>query len=401
MERVRLGVIGVGSVVREIYQYLYFKSGYSDSIDVVAACDPDGEQLRWFAELAGLQANRCFQSYEDMIAHCPLDVVAINTPDSLHRDPAVFPMEHGLDVLLPKPLASTVEDAHAILDASRRTGRIVAVDFHKRSDPLTIEARSRFAAGAYGRLQSAVWYMVDQLQVADPNHEPRFFASPSFAEENSPVSFLTVHMADTFFHITGDAPKRVRATGFKQKLPSLSPIAVDGYDLVDTEILTARGCLCRIISGWAIPNTAHALTVQSARLIGSDGVLDLALDSLGYHEITHEALRSRNTSFRTFGDRVGGFGIVNPGDLLARIAAAGEDASARAATRNSVSSPAGAGFWATAVCAAAHESLDRGEVVADCVVDGEFVDVDGFLSERLGAEAEAYMSPAEPDRPGP
>ncbi len=163
-----------------------------------------------------------------MIGAVPLDAVAVNTPDSTHREPVIAALEAGLDVVLPKPTADRIADAHAMIEAVRATGRFLGVDFHKREDPVVKEARARVSRGEYGTLQSSVWHMLDRLVVADPNRKPRFFASPDFAERNSPITFLTTHMADTFIHITGRRPLEVRSVGYRQKLPSLSPIAVGG-----------------------------------------------------------------------------------------------------------------------------------------------------------------------------
>jgi hypothetical protein len=46
VEKLRLGVIGTGSVVREIYEYLYFRSEYSPLISVEAVCDRSEENMR-------------------------------------------------------------------------------------------------------------------------------------------------------------------------------------------------------------------------------------------------------------------------------------------------------------------------------------------------------------------
>ncbi len=241
MEKLRLGVIGTGSVVREIYEHLYYSSDYSSLIQVEAICSRREEHMKDFGDAHNIPADRRFTDYRELIAKVPLDAVAINTPDHFHREPAVYALEAGLDVLLPKPAADNVKDAHAILEKAKQTGRFVGVDFHKREDPRIKEAVTRFRKGDYGIFQSSVWYMLDKLEVADPNHEPRFFATPDFAVKNSPVSFLTVHMADAFMTITGLKPLTVKAIGYKQKLPSLQPLAVDGYDLVDTEILFENG----------------------------------------------------------------------------------------------------------------------------------------------------------------
>ncbi len=225
-------------------------------------------------------------------------------------------------MILPKPTADRVVDAHAMMEAVRGSGRFLGVDFHKREDPVTKEARARVRSGIYGPLQSSVWYMLDRLLVSDPNHEPRFFSSPDFAEKNSPVSFLTSHMADTFMFITGLRPLEVRAIGYRQKLPSLTPISVQGYDTVDTSVLFEGGSLAHIITGWALPNTANCLTVQSARLLFREGMLELWQDRYGYHEVTANGIDDRNVLFRTFEESglVTGFGMDSPGKILQAIA---------------------------------------------------------------------------------
>ncbi len=391
MDKVRLGVIGTGSVVREIYQYLYFRSSYSPSIQVEAICDPNQEMLGWFGDTWKIPPSRRFSEYGKMLREVQLDAVAVNTPDSLHRDPTIAALRAGLDVLLPKPTADKVGDAHAIIEAVRASGRFLGVDFHKREDPVTKEARARYAEGVYGRLQSCVMYMLDRLLVSNPNHEPRFFASPDFAEKNTPVSFLTSHMADTFMTITHLRPLEVRAVGYRQKLPSLAPIAVNGYDLVDTEVLFEEGVLCHIISGWAIPDPANGLTVQTARLIYTDCVLDLWQEHYGYREVTSKGIDDRNILFRNFEENgaVSGFGMDCPGKILANIIRFRNGTIGRA-EQETLFSPLSLGLYTTLVCECAHESLARGTEAAHGVVRGVSVDARDLLAQRIGGAANEY-----------
>jgi predicted dehydrogenase len=390
MQPLRIGVIGTGSVVREIYQHLYFNSDYTAEIDVQAICDVNEAGLAEFGDQYGIPAGQRFTDYREMIARANLDAVAVNTPDRLHTDPACAAMEAGLDVLVPKPLADRIADADRMIRCMRETGRLIGVDFHKREDPRMKEARTRFRAGDYGRLQIAVWYMVDKLSVADPNAEPRFFATPDFAEKNTPVSFLTVHMADAFMFITDLRPVEVRATGYKHTLPALSPIPVNGYDLVDTEMVMENGCVCHIITGWALPNTAHAVTVQSARFIGSEGLLDLGLDRPGYHEILADGIFERNPMFRNFESdgTVSGYGMSCPGKLL-RVLNRFRNEEIADQERENLSTPMSLGFYTTVVCEAAHLSLERGVEVSDGVTRGPAVEIAPLLRDTLGEEAAA------------
>ena len=179
--KLRLGIIGAGSVVREIYQYLYFRSSYTPLLDICAVADPNEQYRNWFGDLAGLPADRRFSDYKELIAKTELDAVQINTPDHLHCAPTVAALNAGLDVVVPKPTAATLKDAHAMIETAKKTGRFLGVDFHKREDPRIKEAEARFQSGRYGTFQVAVFYMLDKLSVSDPNHSPRFFASPDFS----------------------------------------------------------------------------------------------------------------------------------------------------------------------------------------------------------------------------
>ena len=391
MDTLRLGVIGTGSVVREIYQYLYFRSSYSPLLRVEAICDTNQEMLSWFGDTWKIPAAKRFTNYAQMLKAVELDAVAVNTPDSLHRNPTIAALEAGVDVLLPKPTADKVADAHAIIEAVRSSGRFLGVDFHKREDPVTKEARARYVEGVYGRLQSSVMYMLDRLLVSNPNHDPRFFASADFAEKNTPVSFLTSHMADTFIHITHLRPLEVRAVGYKQKLPSLTPISVNGYDLIDTEILFEEGVLCHIISGWALPDPANGLTVQTARFLFTDCMLDLWQEHYGYREVTPQGIDDRNILFRNFEENgiVSGFGMDSPGKIVANILRF-RNGKIGSTEREESLSPFTLGLYTTLVCECAHESLAKGKDLGSGVVRGAPVDARELLSERIGGAARQY-----------
>lgn len=414
MDRLGLAVIGTGSVVREIYEHLYYRSRYSPLIEVVAICDTDQSVMEAFGNAHSIPASRRFPDYVEMFDAAargdipPIDAAAVNTPDALHRDPVVNALDRGIDVLLPKPLAGTIADADEIIQAVERSGRYLGVDFHKRENPIVQETRARFRSGAYGTLQSSVWYMLDRLMVTDPNHEPRFFASPDFAERNSPVSFLMSHIADTFVTITGLQPRSVRAIGYRQKLPSLRPVAVNGYDMVDAEVVCTTGAVAHFIAGWALPNSAPALTVQSARLICTDGLVDLDFDRSGITESTAASHDRPHVLFRTFREDsvVTGFGMESPGRILENIArshvtgaatasAAGQPAADERGLsteeRAQLLSAENLGFWPTVICDCAERSLagatQNGEPMVDgpdSVVVGKEIDVEEVLVSELG-----------------
>jgi len=386
--KLRLGIVGAGSVVREIYQYLYFRSHYADILDICGVAEPDEQARHWFGDLAGLPAERRFASHKDLLARVELDAVQINTPDHAHAAPALDALAAGLDVVVPKPTAATVKDAHAMIQAAKQAGRFLGVDFHKREDPRIKEAAARFQTGRYGALQSAVFYMLDKLLVADPNHSPRFFASPDFAERNTPVSFLTVHLADALMTIVRLVPVQARAIGYAHRLPALKPIGVKGYDLVDTEIVFESGAVAHLLAGWALPNTAWSTTVQSGRLICSDGLIDLGLDTPGLREIHAEGIAEVNPLFRNF-EREGavtGYGMSSPGRLYQRILA-WRNGALSPAEREAALSPMALGFHTTLALEGAERSLAEGKRLASGATLGATVDLCALVVQQLGASA--------------
>jgi predicted dehydrogenase len=233
--------------------------------------------------------------------------------------------------------------------------------------------------------------MLDKLLVADPNHSPRFFASADFAEKNTPVSFLTVHMADALMQIVDLIPVRVRANGYAHKLPTLKPIAVNGYDLVDTEITFESGAIAHILTGWALPNTAWSTTVQSGRLICSEGLLDLGLDTPGLCEIHAEGIFEINPLFRNFDQnrKVTGYGISSPGNLYQQIQARRQGKLSEAEFQSALS-PMRLGFYATLVLECAEQSLAKGDKLPNRSTCGATIDlrkhVTGMLGLKIAAE---------------
>ena len=71
------------------------------------------------------------------------DFVTIFTPDDTHCQIALDAVERGLHVLVTKPPVKTLEEHRSLVQASRRQNVLVAVEVHKRWDPIYTDARDR------------------------------------------------------------------------------------------------------------------------------------------------------------------------------------------------------------------------------------------------------------------
>lgn len=104
------------------------------------------------------QAEGCeiFPGFDELLAAVPrlkLDLVVVPTPIHLHARMTVALVRAGVDVLVEKPLASTLDDAYAISEARRSSGRMVAVGFQYLHAPEVHALKQRILSGAIGSLR--------------------------------------------------------------------------------------------------------------------------------------------------------------------------------------------------------------------------------------------------------
>ena len=146
--KVRVGFIGTGGIANShIKAYLQF-----DDVEIVAGADLiEGKAAAFFAKYE-LEDVRTYTDYKQMIAECDLDVVSICTYNCQHAGPAMYAMEHGLDVLLEKPMTVTLEEAVELCRVEKKTGRILSIGFQPRFDPNMKMIGEIFRSGVLGKI---------------------------------------------------------------------------------------------------------------------------------------------------------------------------------------------------------------------------------------------------------
>ena len=119
----------------------------------------------------------------------PGDAITIFTPDDTHFDIAMEAVRRGLHVLCTKPVVKTIAEHRALASAALEHNVLVAVEVHKRFDPIYVDARDRIASmGAFSYLDA---YM------SQPKHQLETFRA--WAGKSSDISYyLNSHHID--FH---------------------------------------------------------------------------------------------------------------------------------------------------------------------------------------------------------
>lgn len=146
--KLRIGFIGTGGIANShIKAYLQF-----DDVEIVAGADLVPGKARKFFDGYGLTETRDYTDYKQMIAECNLDAVSICTYNRQHAGPAMYAMEHGLDVLLEKPMTVTLEEAVELCRVEKKTGRILSIGFQPRFDPNMQEIGKIVRSGVLGKI---------------------------------------------------------------------------------------------------------------------------------------------------------------------------------------------------------------------------------------------------------
>jgi predicted dehydrogenase len=170
--KLRLGMIGGGerAYIGNIHRIASRLDGAWDL--VAGAFDVDPEKGRAFALSLGMDSDRAYGDYSALIEGEKgrtdrVDAVAICTPNFTHYPIAKALIEAGFDVICEKPLTATLEDAIALEELARNSGRFVGVTYTYSGYPMVHEARVRIAAGELGKIRTVqVEYPLEWMATA-------------------------------------------------------------------------------------------------------------------------------------------------------------------------------------------------------------------------------------------
>jgi len=135
-------------------------------VKVVAAADCYDGCLEHAKELWGKDILTT-RDYNEILARKDIDAVIIGTPDHWHMQASVDAMNAGKDVYCEKPMIHVYSDGPKIIEAWRKTNRIMQVGSQRVSSIIYKKAKELLAAGAIGELNMVtVWYDRNSAQGA-------------------------------------------------------------------------------------------------------------------------------------------------------------------------------------------------------------------------------------------
>lgn len=139
------GVIGVGSMGRNHARVF----AQMTDVNLAAIADTDGEAAQ---NMARTYKANAYTDFCQMFERERLDIVSVAVPTRLHAKVALEAIRYGAHVFVEKPLAFSLDECQAMIDAARQANVRLGVGHIERFNPAILELKRRLDAGELGRV---------------------------------------------------------------------------------------------------------------------------------------------------------------------------------------------------------------------------------------------------------
>jgi len=195
---VKIAIIGTGTIGRKHVEI----ASVSTDCHLVAVCDADPAH----AVIADEFGVPFYHDYTALLAEQSPQGTIIATPTNQHATIGMACAEHGVHVLVEKPIAATVTEARRFLNAAERYGIQVLVGHHRRYNPLVQKARAIVQNGELGKLVavSVFWTLL----------KPRGYYNVVWRTQpgGGPILTNLIHDIDNLRYICGEIRSAYAAT---------------------------------------------------------------------------------------------------------------------------------------------------------------------------------------------
>jgi predicted dehydrogenase len=288
-DRVRIALIGAGGQGSGDTRTSLLVGG----VELVAVADIYDGRLQRAREVWGDQIFTT-RDYREVLARKDVDAIIIGTPDHWHSTIAIDAMNAGKDVYCEKPMVQQLSEGPQMIEAQKRTGRILQVGSQRVSSIIYAKAKEMLAAGAIGELNMVEAWVdrnsaIGAWQYSIPpdafpanidwdrflGHAPkvpfepvRLFRWRNYRDYGTGVpGDLFVHLISGLHFVTGAiGPNRVYATGalrFWKDGRDVPDIMIALYDYPTFNVMLR----VNFVDG--------ATETAGLRFIGSEGIMSL------------------------------------------------------------------------------------------------------------------------------
>lgn len=209
---IRYAVVGAGWISQEAFLPAVPATGNSRVQALVSGHARAGE----LAAFHGIPEVLTYADYDALIASDRIDAVYVALPNSLHADFTLRALKAGKHVMVEKPLATSLEESRAMVEAARASGRFLMTAYRLHHEPVTLE----------------VLEMIRQGRIGSPRFFSASFAFQAGAENHrlkaghwgGPLQDVGVYCLNAARHVFGAEPLAVQAMAARPEDPRFAEI---------------------------------------------------------------------------------------------------------------------------------------------------------------------------------
>ena len=234
---IRAAVVGVGSIGRHhvrIYNQL-------NNVHLVAVADTDETRRATIARGYKIPA---YADYRELFDKEQVDIVSVAVPTVNHLEVSLCAIDHGVHVLVEKPIAATVEEADEMIRRAQASGLTLTVGHVERFNPALVELKRRLDAGELGH--------VFQL------HGRRLSPFPAYIRDVGVVMDLATHELDIMRYLVGGEVEKVYAETERNVHQKFE-------DMLSGIIRFENGIVGVLDINWLTPTKVRELRITGAR----------------------------------------------------------------------------------------------------------------------------------------
>ena len=188
----------------------HLKAAAENGLEIVALCDVLPEHIDILLEKQPVphadQIDR-FTDYRKMLeAHPEIELCAIATPSGLHAEIALFLIDHGIHVIIEKPIAMSIADADEIISRSEEKGVTVSACHQNRFNIAIQKVRKALEEGRFGKLSHG------SVSVRWNRNEAYYTQAPwrgTWAQDGGCLMNQCIHGIDLLRWMMGGEPETV------------------------------------------------------------------------------------------------------------------------------------------------------------------------------------------------
>lgn len=141
---IHIGILGGGNISQTHARAAREIAG----VEITCICGQNPEKVKQLTEAYGGSA---YENLEAFLQHKPMEMVLIGSPSGLHAEHGIAAANHGLHVLVEKPIDITLARADALIDACEKANVKLGVFFQDRVAPDILKLKRLIDSGRLGK----------------------------------------------------------------------------------------------------------------------------------------------------------------------------------------------------------------------------------------------------------